>query len=115
MKTRSWLWRVGLTVISLIVLAACGPALAGESTATPSNPAVTAAIEFLAAEHGLSVEAIAVVNVAAVDWTDSCLGLGGPAESCLAAITPGYQVQLEADGVEYEVRTDADGSAVRIK
>jgi hypothetical protein len=81
----------------------------------PSNPAVTAAIDFLGAEHGLAADEITVVSVEAVDWTDSCLGLGGAAESCLQAITPGYRIMLDAAGVQYEARTDADGTVVRIK
>lgn len=50
-----------------------------------------------------------------VEWSDSCLGLGGPAESCLMAITPGYRVTFEARGASYEVRTDETGSAVRFQ
>ena len=50
-----------------------------------------------------------------VEWSDSCLGLGGPAESCLMAITPGYRVTFEARGASYEVLTDETGSAVRFQ
>jgi hypothetical protein len=48
-----------------------------------------------------------------VDWPDGCLGLGGPAELCLAAITPGYAVTLEANGEQYAYRTNLEGTAVR--
>ena len=49
-------------------------------------------------------------------WSDGCLGLGGPAESCLAALTEGWQVALvdSATGDRYTYRTNEDGSAVRL-
>jgi hypothetical protein len=40
--------------------------------------------------------------------------LGGPEESCLQAITPGFLVRLSAGGQEYEVHADAIGEQVRI-
>jgi hypothetical protein len=53
--------------------------------------AILEAQNWLAERLGLAVDQLEVVSFEQVDWTDSCLGLGGPAESCLQAITPGYQ------------------------
>ncbi|MEL7353838.1 MAG: YbaY family lipoprotein [Cyanobacteria bacterium J06560_5] len=49
-------------------------------------------------------------------WSDGCLGLGGPAEACLAALTEGWQVEVvdSATGDRYTYRTNGDGSAVRL-
>lgn len=49
-------------------------------------------------------------------WSDGCLGLGGPAEACLAALTEGWQVELvdSATGNRYTYRTNENGSAVRL-
>lgn len=47
-------------------------------------------------------------------WTDSCLGLGGPAESCALVQTPGYRLVFNIAGNRYEIRTDTTGRAVRI-
>ena len=49
-------------------------------------------------------------------WSDGCLGLGGPAEACLAALTEGWQVELvdSATGDRYTYRTNEEGSAVRL-
>lgn len=48
-------------------------------------------------------------------WSDGCLGLGGPAESCLAALTDGWQ--LEAVHFETQTRayfrTDFTGDQIR--
>ena len=57
---------------------------------------------------------VAVLSAEETEFTDGCLGLGGPAESCLQAITPGWLVMLSANGQEYEVHTDATGQQVRI-
>ncbi|RPJ40244.1 MAG: hypothetical protein EHM21_14990 [Chloroflexi bacterium] len=75
----------------------------------------TAAIYALAQKLGTTVDQVSFVSAEAVEWTDSCLGLGGPAESCLQALTPGYRVTLNVQGTDYEVRTDETGSVVRIK
>ena len=51
------------------------------------------------------------LSVEEADWSDSCLGLGGPAESCLAVITPGYRMEFVAGGEEgffVEFLFDAD-------
>jgi hypothetical protein len=84
-----------------------------EEVAQPEPAAVEAARRALSENRGIALEAISVVDFQQVDWSDSCLGLGGPAESCLAAITPGYAVILEADGQQYGFRTNLDGTAVR--
>ena len=48
-------------------------------------------------------------------WSDGCLGLGGPAELCLAALTEGWRVELldTATGQRYVYRTNNDGTQVR--
>ncbi len=76
--------------------------------------AAVRAREVLADELGLDIANIEVVSFERREWSDSCLGLGGPAESCLQAITPGWLVMLSVDGEPYEVRTDAEGDVVRI-
>jgi hypothetical protein len=87
-----------------------------EETAEPESDegAQQQALEALAAELGIDVSELQLVLAEPVEWTDSCLGLGGPAESCLAAIVPGWRVIVSANGTEYEVRTDETGETVRI-
>jgi hypothetical protein len=41
------------------------------------------------------------------------LGLGGIAESCLQALTPGFKVEMRAEGKTYVYRTDATGVTLR--
>ncbi|MDV3351853.1 hypothetical protein QGP82_24325 [Leptothoe sp. LEGE 181152] len=48
-------------------------------------------------------------------WSDGCLGLGGPTELCLAAITEGWQVEaIDTETNEtYIYRTNLNGDQIR--
>lgn len=81
--------------------------------ADPDHPAVQAAIQALSNTLQADPSTITVVEVTPMEWTDSCLGLGGPQEMCLQVITPGYLVVLSVDGVEYQFRTDQSGDIIR--
>jgi hypothetical protein len=80
----------------------------------PEEPAaVIAARRALASQLGVDFNLVQAIHIEPVQWQDSCLGLGGPAESCLQAATPGYRILLVAKGNRYEFHTDADGQTVR--
>lgn len=119
MKVEKILW-ITLVLLICTILAACGPesSLPGEEGGAEDLPpiAVVKARAALAAELNLEVEMVTIQSYERQEWTDSCLGLGGPAESCLAAIHPGWQVILStAEGDTHEVRTDELGEIIRIK
>ncbi|MEM1256318.1 MAG: YbaY family lipoprotein [Cyanobacteria bacterium P01_H01_bin.21] len=58
--------------------------------------------------------ALQVENYSRETWSDGCLGLGGPAELCLAALTEGWRVELtDTAGENYIYRTNIDGTQVR--
>lgn len=102
-----------------ILLAAC----TAPSTPAPGGPvsdeelpaAVIAAQQFLAQAENIPVEQVIVTEFEEQVWNDSCLGLGGAAESCLAAQTPGYRVTVQIGNDTYTLRTDALGEAVRLE
>lgn len=79
----------------------------------PQPEVVIEAVSALAAQLGIPVQQVEIVDFNYVEWPDSCLGAAGPDEACLQVITPGYQVILQVDGTRYEVRTDETGSNVR--
>jgi hypothetical protein len=81
---------------------------------SPPDAAMAAAVAHLAAELGLGEADVELVSVEAAEFSDSCLGLGGPEESCLQAITPGWLIMLRAAGQEYEARADQNGEQVRL-
>lgn len=75
--------------------------------------AALAAQNALADTLGVDVEEILIAKIEQVEWTDSCLGLGGPAESCLQVITPGFRVVLVHGDTGYTFHTNSDGSVIR--
>jgi hypothetical protein len=85
-----------------------------ESAAADPDAATAAAVARLASELGVAEADIELVSLEGAEFSDSCLGLGQPNESCLQAITPGWLVTLSVAGQEHEVRTDETGQQVRI-
>lgn len=69
--------------------------------------------EQAAQDQQTDVEDVEVISVEREEWTDSCLGLGGPAEICAFVITPGYRVVVEVDGEEFAYRSDLTGDVIR--
>lgn len=113
--------------LAVLFLAACAPQEAGVpvtgETDVPAIPpvspgdvaeAVLAAQQRLATLLNVAIEQVRLVEAEQTEWTDSCLGLGGPQESCLQVITPGWQAVFEINGQTYEVRTDQTGSIIRL-
>lgn len=128
------MWSGIALIAAMVVLSACAAAPAGTSSPavtsplpvqvsplpqtpmseTADTPPARAAIAALAKQLTVAENTVRVLSVEGIEWTDGCLGLGGPAESCLQAIVPGYRVLLEANNRQYEVRTDQDAQQVRI-
>ena len=119
MRTASF----SILLVPALLLAACGtpgapadpptaPAASHDSPAGDST-AASAARAALADRLGVDAPDVAVEHAEEHEWSDSCLGLGGPAEICAAVITPGFAVLLTHDGEEYRYRTDLEGTAVR--
>lgn len=83
----------------------------------PPKPELPQVAERLRAELAASLavppETVIVVNAEQRTWTDSCFGLGGPAESCAAVMIEGYRVVLSTGFGRYTYRTNLDGSSIR--
>jgi hypothetical protein len=110
-----------------VILLAVGPLLVGccpgspaptatAAAATPSatedagNPAAEIAHLVLAEQLGVEPSAVAIAGVEAVEWPDSCLGIQVRDIMCAMHVVPGYRVTLEAQGIQYEIHTNEDGS-----
>jgi heat shock protein HslJ len=119
---------IGVSLLALI-LAACAPqepgvpvtgetAVSGAETAVATlgvtPQAVLEAQQWLATQLSVAAEQVQIIEVEQAEWTDSCLGLGRPEESCLQVITPGWSAIFEINGQRYEVRTDQSGSVIRL-
>ena len=126
---------VSIVMALTIMLAACAPAAtptrapALTPATTPPGPteapatavpdyATAPAVEnnrlLLARQLHIDPSTIQVISAEKVEWSDSCLGLGGPAESCGAVITPGYKITFDVAGQEYVIHTDEGGYQTRV-
>ena len=70
-------------------------------------------IKQLAANLGLQESDISIVSNEAVEFGDACLGVAMPNLMCAQVITPGQVIVLEANGIQYEYHTSADGSRIQ--
>jgi hypothetical protein len=104
--------------ISAVVTNAAPMATAVATGAAPLEtqaPAVVnAARAWLATQTGVDISTLQVVSFEQTEWTDSCLGLGGPAESCLQVMTPGWRLVFRSGDKTYEVHTDVNGVNMRM-
>ena len=116
-------WIVSLVLLAGFVLAACGssgtdvPAVVTQIIPVLEDvlpPDVALNIRNQVSEIlGVPVESIQLQSIEPMEWPDSCLGLGGPDESCAQAVTPGWLLVFTADGQEYRFRADQTGTVIR--
>lgn len=109
-----------LGMIIILLLAACEaageqPPVDGTPTIDPGLPPAAAleAQAWLAEQLDADETQVNMINAEQAEWSDSCLGLGQPNESCAAVITPGWDLLFEVEGQQYEVRTDETGAIIR--
>ena len=67
---------------------------------------VRLAVEDLAHRLDIPVDAISLIGVEPVDWSDTSLGNPKPGEFYATVITPGYRVVLSAVDARYLYHTD---------
>ena len=79
----------------------------------PVEPAAAVARKDLATKLSIDEKSIVIMQITDITWSDGCLGLGGPAESCLQALVPGFRIEMLAKGKTYFYRTDKTGATVR--
>ncbi len=108
----------GLLLIGLLLLILfLGPWGSGQPDPAADLPSgVEMAVKgMLGSMTGVPVEEIDVVSAQAKEWADACLGLAEPDEMCAEVVTSGWQVTARAQGQNYVLHTNEDGTAVRMK
>ncbi len=80
------------------------------SQATNYPVAVQQAEKSLSVDLNIDISQVKVIRFEDVQWPDGCLGIERPGVMCTMAIVPGYRVILEANGKQYEYRTNDNGS-----
>jgi len=83
-----------------------------QSTTLPQGVA-DAVIKDAIQRTGMTISQLRIMQVKPQTWSDSCLGLGGPAESCALSLVPGWQTVIGSNTQRWVYRTDASGSQVR--
>lgn len=83
-----------------------------EGPVVANSVAALAAQEMLAGKLGIPSSQVSVVSKALMEWPDSCLGVSMTDGPCVAGVTPGYLITLEAQGQQVEYHTNADASVV---
>jgi len=76
--------------------------------AGPSETMVQLSIKYLDDKFNLDPAAATVQTVTPMTWPDAALGCGKPGVLYIQAITPGFQILLEADGHVFTFHTDSD-------
>ncbi|MGP1384555.1 MAG: hypothetical protein ACTS2F_13410 [Thainema sp.] len=67
------------------------------------------------AEYDINPSRLRVSEAERETWSDSCLGLGGPAEICAFVMTPGWRVTMTAGDSTWIYRTDESGNSIRLE
>ena len=92
------------------------PAGARPSSSAPipsaADASVRAAINDLAAKLKIASDAVQVVSVSAVDWSDTSLGCPQPGMFYAQVIVQGYTIILSAGGQQVEYHADQRGRIV---
>lgn len=119
-----------MRILPLVTLLACSSPdaptapppsspVAPDAPVTPVTPTLPASAEQAAraavVAAGGPAEGLSLQRAEAVEWSDACLGLGGPAEMCAAMMTPGWRVVLSAGQQRWTVHTDETGAIARLE
>ncbi len=82
------------------------------ATEADSTLAQQAAIQEVSTKYNIPADQIKVVSTEPKTWPDGCLGVVLPGVMCAQIVTPGYLVRLEANGQQFEIHTNLDGSSL---
>ena len=95
------------------------PTPAGGNLSSPGAPippgaeaSVRAAISDMAAKPRVAPEAVQVVSISQVDWSDTSLGCPQPGMFYAQIIVEGYKIILSAGGQQVEYHADQRGRVV---
>ena len=101
--------------VALALAAALAPASPARAIPGPDLPSsIASAVRADAATTaGVPQEAVAIVRVEAVTWTDGCLGIYPPGVACTLALVDGYAVWAVADGQGLRYHSGLSEGALR--
>jgi hypothetical protein len=71
-----------------------------------------AAIQAVSKKYNLPVDQIKIVSTEAKTWPTGCLGVVIPGVLCTDVIVNGFSIKLDANGQQFEIHTNQDGTSV---
>lgn len=85
-----------------------------KQSAVPDQAVIDTVMQAASQQLKTPISSLKLAQSEPQTWSDGCLGLGGPAESCLMALVPGWQIRVESGSQWLVYRTNDSGSAVRL-
>ncbi len=95
-----------------------GDRIRAEETSNNSdlpNSVKNAVLRDIANRTRFDISALRIVQAERKQWSNGCLELGGPAETCSTAIVPGWRVTAEGGRQTFVYHTNESGSVVRLE
>ncbi len=83
-------------------------------TTAPSQPtaAQQAAIQEVSTKYNIPADQIKIVSTEPMTWNNGCMGVVIPGVLCTDVIVNGFIIKLEANGQQFEMHTNQDGTSV---
>ena len=79
---------------------------------TQLTAAQQAAIQKVATKYNIPADQIKIVSTEPMTWNNGCMGVVIPGVLCTDVIVNGFIVKLEANGQQFEIHTNQDGTSV---
>jgi hypothetical protein len=76
------------------------------------TPAQMAAIQAVSDKYNIPVDQVQITSTEAKTWPSGCLGVVIPGVMCTNMIVQGFSIKLEANGQQFEIHTNQDGTSV---
>ncbi len=85
------------------------PGPTGQSIETASQQA---AIQEVSSKYSIPADQIKITSITPMTWNNGCMGVVIPGVLCTDVIVNGYIVKLDANGQQFEIHTNQDGTSV---
>ncbi len=85
------------------------PGPTGQSVETASQQA---AIQEVVSKYNIPADQIKITSIEPMTWNNGCMGVVIPGVLCTDVIVNGYIVKLDANGQQFEIHTNQDGTSV---
>jgi hypothetical protein len=80
--------------------------------ATQLTPAQQAAVQKVSTTYNISPDQIKITSTEPMMWSNGCMGVVIPGVMCTNVIVDGFVIKLDANGQQFEIHTNQDGTSV---